>query len=469
MSNNIDIGKKDVYWNYMATFVQIGASLFLFPFILRFLPAETVAIWAIFGAIAGFVNLLDFGFDPSFMRNVTYVFSGAKQLKSTGLHIVDNTNVDYGLLKGLISAMRFFYSRMAIILCFALTTFGSYYVYTLLKGYSGNHSEIYISWIIACCINSYSFYTLYYDSLLLGRGYVKRLKQIIVTGQIIYILLAILLILLGFGLIAIVSAQALSVIIKRILSYRSFYTPEIKNNLQKNEKTSHKDILRAIYPNAIKMGLTSVGSFLVSRSAIFFGSLYLSLNVIASYGITMQIISVISGIGSVYFSTYIPKISQHRVQGNNNEIKHLYLNACLFLLVAYIVLGTGFFYLGDWGLNFIGSKTTLLNKSFIALALLIAFLESNHSIAGIILTTKNEVPFFRASIFAGFLTVFLLFIFLKYTILGVWGMILAPGIAQASYQNWHWPSVVVKELNIKIIDIRNMGTNYYKRLSRSIT
>ena len=450
--SNINIGKQDVIWNYLATFLQYGVAILIFPFILHKLPSETVAIWMIFSTITAFVNLLDFGFNQSFMRNTTYVFSGAKELKTKGFNIVEDTetNVDYGLLKGLIGAMRFFYSRMAIILCVILATIGSYYIYTLLKKYSGSHSEVYISWIIACCVNSYSFYTLYYNSLLLGRGKVKRSWQISIAGQMVYMITAIVFVLLGFGLIAIVSAQALSIIMKRIFSYYAFYTPDIKENFQNSEKKPQKDVLKAIYPNAVKVGLTSVGSFLGSKSATFLGSLYLSLDVLASYGITMQIVGIIGGVSYVFVSTYYPKILQYRVQNNIYEIKRIYLKACIFLLVTYIVCGIGLLCLGDWTLNLIGSKTSLLEKSFIALILLFAFLESNQGLAGGILLTKNEVPFFKAALLAGALTLLLLFIFLKYTHLGVWGMVLAPGIAQGCYQNWHWPAVVIKELRNKV-------------------
>ncbi|KAA6327719.1 hypothetical protein EZS27_023319 [termite gut metagenome] len=464
----MQIGRKDVLWNYAATFLQIGAALILFPFILRILPRETIAVWTIFSTIVALVSLLDFGFNSSFTRNVSYVFSGVKTLKKKVFFTVEEeaSDIDYGLLKGLIGVMRFFYSRMAIVLLITLTIIGTYYIHTILKTYSGNHTEVYISWVILCIINSYSFYTLYYDSLLLGKGLVKRAKQIAIVGQSVYLIVAIVLILSGFGLIAIVSAQALSIIIKRVLSHYSIYTVEIKRDLRNTIKKSQRDILKAVYPNAVKVGLTSIGGFLVSRSAVIIGSLYLSLNVIASYGITIQIIGVISGISTIYYSTYQPQIVQYRVQNNISAIKQLYLRGCLLLYITYILGGVSLLLLGNRVLNLIGSQTPLLHIPFIIVALLILLLEANHGMAGSILATKNEIPYFKAAIFSGGLTLLLLFVFFECTNLGVWGMILAQGIAQGCYQNWKWPRVVIKELGIKKSDfytnICNLITQFEK-------
>jgi hypothetical protein len=62
--------------------------------------------------------------------------------------------------------------------------------------------------------------------------------------------------------------------------------------------------------------------------------------------------------------------------------------------------------------------------------------------------TKNKVPFFKASLISGCFTVVLLFLFLKYTNIGVWGLILSQGIAQG-YNNWKWPMEVLRELSTK--------------------
>ena len=450
MNNKMNIGKKDVIWNYAATLLQTGVGVILLPFILNTFPQETVAVWAIFSTIIALSGLLDCGFGPSFARNVSYVVSGVTELKATGYQIVtsDNNQIDYGLFKGLIDAMRWFYSRLAILVFLLLVTIGTYYIHTILQTYTGNRQEVYIAWIILCLINTYSLYTLYYDSLMTGKGLIKQAKQIQVMGQGLYLLVAVVMILLHFNLIAIVSAQALSIILKRILAYHTVYTFEFKKTLENAVAKARKDFVKPILPNAVKLGITAIGFFLVSRAAILIGAFYLSLDNIASYGITIQIITIISGIAGVYLFTYLPQITQYWINGNIASIRKIYLRGCGMMLLTFIVCGLALLFCGNWALELIHSKTPLLPRPFIAVALFIYFLETNHGFAGNILVTKNEVPFFKASLFAGSVTLLLLFIFFQFTHLGIWTMILAQGIAQGIYQNWKWPMVVAKELNI---------------------
>jgi len=442
----IFIDRKDIGWNYIATFLQIASGVLLWPLILRFLPQETIGIWAIFTSITSVVSLFDFGFSSSFTRNVTYVFSGVKILKATGLEANEkNTEIDFGLLKGLIDVMRFLYSRIAFIMFAILATVGTYYIHVVLRLYSGNKNEIIAAWFILCLVNSYSLYTLYYDSLLLGMGMVKRSKQIVIIGQILYFSVSITLIFAGFGLIAITSAQAVSVILRRILTHRSVYKEDLKEHLKNVCTRDKKEIFKAVYPNAIKVGLTGVGAILVSRSQPIIGSLYLPLETIASYGITVQLIGILTGVAQVYFFTYQPKIVQYRVQNDIPAIKDIYVKNGFILVCTFITGGVGILFFGAWSMKLIGSKTPLLPNIYISIALLIALLESNHGIAGNILLTKNHVPFFKAALVSGLVTIILLFLFLKFLNIGVWALILAGGIAQVVYQNWKWPLEVIKE------------------------
>ena len=451
------IGRKDIFWNYSATFLKIASSALLLPFILRMMPPAMVGIWSVFMTITAFALLLDFGFSSSFTRNVTYVFSGVRTLKVNGFEFVssESQTIDYGLMKGLIVAMRWFYLRIAIVLFFLLATLGTYYIYCLLQNYMGNHQEVYIAWALLCVINTYNLYTLYYDSLLQGKGLVKRSKQIVIIGQAVYLIIAVILIMKGNGLVAIVAAQASSVIIVRWLSYHSFFTREIKKKLHTSSPRPEKEIIKAIYPNALKIGLTILGGFMVQRSAIIIGSLYLSLEEIASYGISMQIIYVIAGLAGIYTATFQPKIVQLRVENNNTAIKELYLKGQVVLLLTYIAGGMGLLILGEWTLHFIGSQTQLLPFSILLLALLVSLVEINLSIAGGILLTKNEVPFYKASLLSGFSIVSGLLLAFHFSGLGLLCLVLVPLIVDLFYQAWKWPWEVIKELNITIKDYKN--------------
>ena len=451
----MQINRIDVIWNYAATFLKVAASALLLPFILRMMSAETVGIWSVFMAITSLINLLDFGFNPAFTRNVTYVFSGVKFLKIQGFAAVENAdfNVDYGLLKGVIDAMRWFYLRGAVLLLLILASLGTYYIHSLLQSYHGSHWEVYMAWALLCIINTYNLFTLYYDSLLQGKGLIKRSKQIVIAGQLIYLIVATILILSGKGLVALVAAQAFSVVIIRALSYRSFFTIEIKNAINDAAAQPKAEILKAVYPNAVKVGLTVLGGVMVQRSAIVIGSLYLPLESIASYGITLQLIAVIAGIAATYSATYQSKIVQLRVENNMQLIKKLYIKGQGILFGTFLIGGLGLVFFGNWMLAFMGSQTKLLDEGIIGLAMIVFCLDSHHSIAGNMILTKNEVPFFKAALLSGIATIILLLLFFNFTGLGIVSMIAAPGIAQGVYQNWKWPLVVKRELGIRFSDL----------------
>ncbi len=446
-----DIGKKDFVWTLIATFFKIGAGVLLFPFVLRMLPAETVGVWTIFIAIAQLTSIFDFGFNTSFARNISYVFSGVRELKKKGYESVDLENVnviDYKLLGSTIQAMRYFYSRMALLLFLLFATIGTFYVYILMQDYVGDVREVYVSWIILVLINCYNLYTLYYESLLNGRGLIKRVHQIIFIGNLVYIGLALVLILLGGGLVAIVSSQAISVLLVRYLSKHAFYTKDIVDNLALVDDSNYKNVLSAIAPNAIKVGLTSLGGFVINKSSMFIGSLYVSLELMASYGITLQLLVVVGMLAGIFTRVYMPKVFQWRVEERLDLVKKMFYLSSVVMFVVFAIAGVVIVVWGDWALEILKSSTMLLPTNLLILMFVQHYLEYNHSNAAQYLLSRNEVPFFKASLISAGGVLVLLMIFVVWLDMGVLGMILAPMLVQAVYQNWKWPLEVIKEFRI---------------------
>lgn len=441
------IGKREIAWSYAGTAFMIGAGVLLLPFILHKMPQETVGIWNIFQTITFLVLLLDFGFRPSFARNISYIFSGVTSLQKEGvLHTTADAKVDYGLLKGTLTAMRRFYRWIALAVFALLATAGTAYFYYILQKYSGDRQDAFIAWLLLIAINCYNLYTFYYDALLTGKGYVKRNQQINMLGQAIYIGLAIGLIYAGLGLTAIVASQLVATIIRRVLTYRVFFTPELKAHLREAEPNEPKEILSAITPNAIKIGLTQLGGFLVNKSAILIGSAFLTLEEVACYGITMQVMDILARCATVYYQSYMPKLAQCRVENDLVGLKRYYLQCTGSLWLVYLLGGVAWIFLGDWALQLIGSQTPFVPIAMLCVMLFISTLEHNHSVSAGFIMADNKIPFFIPSLLSGAATVLLLWIFLSPLQMGIWGLILAPGLAQLAYQNWKWPSVVIKEL-----------------------
>ena len=444
-----NIGKRDLIWAALATLFRIGSGVLLFPMVLSMLPSETVGVWTIFTSVTLITGILDFGFNQSFARNISYVFSGVRSLQRDGHEYVadaDMASVDYGLLKKTIGAMRYFYSRMALILFLFLTIGGTLYIYSLMQNYSGDMREVYVAWAIVCVVNSYNLYTLYYDSLLSGRGLIKRKNQIILIGNVAYLALAVVLLLCGLGLVAIVASQFVSVLIIREMSRRSFYSQEIVDGLRNMPDDEYKSVLRAIVPNAVKLGLASVGGFLTFRLSTFVGPIYISLSDMASFGITLQLLSVVSSLALLYTNVYLPKVFQWRVESRVERVRRTFYTSMLLVFVAFACGGLAIAVLGNWALDILGSDTQLLAGGLLAFLVLHYYLETNMVNATEYLLAKNEVPFYKRYLVSGVATVILLFVFVGYLDWGVWGIITAPMISQSVLQYWKWPYEVIKEL-----------------------
>lgn len=448
MADKIEhIGKKEIVWSYAGTAFMIGAGVILLPFILHKMPQETVGIWNIFQTITFLVLLLDFGFRPTFARNISYIFSGVKTLQKEGVaHASADSEVDYGLLKGTLMAMQRFYRYIALGVFGLLVTAGTAYLYYILRKYNGDHQDAMMAWILLIAINCYNLYTFYYDALLTGKGYIKRSQQINMIGQTVYIALAIGLIYAGFGLTAIVGSQLVSTVIRRVMMYRVFFTPELKARLAEAESNEPKEILSAITPNAIKIGLTQIGGFLVNKAAMLIAPVFVSLEMVACYGITVQVMDILARCATVFYQSYLPKLAQCRTENNINGLRRYYLLCTGSLLAVFVVGGIAWIFLGEWALNLIGSQTQFVPTTMLMVMLIISVLEHNHAVSAGFIMADNKIPFFIPSLVSGAATILLLWIFLGPLDMGLWGLILAPGFAQLAYQNWKWPSVVIKEL-----------------------
>ncbi len=448
------VGKSDLFWNYGASFMRVASGVIVLPLILRMLSSEDAGLWGVMMSLYGMIILLDFGFNITFTRAVTYIFSGATELKAEGLSPVhENGLINYPLLKGALKAMRSYYAGISVVLIIILFTGGYWYIEKVLDAYTGDKDVARIAWYFYLIYICYQFYTYYYDALLMGRGMIKRSKQIIVLSQTVNIIIAPILLLSGFGLISMVISQSIMAIVNRTLAKRAFYDDETRSNLLKAKAEDWKKIIKTLWVTAYKSGLSNLSGVFTNRMLAMFGALFIPLTTMASYGtLSKQVADITFTLSLVWFSTYYPKLTQERVLNSLNEVKRIYIKAQFITVGVFVFIAAGVLLFGDWGIHIIRSSTPFLDSGLMALLFFAALLEALTSVSISVLLSRNVVPYYKAQTITALVTVAVLLLTLKFTNLGVTALIVVPLVTQLVYQHWRWTLMVIKELDIKLND-----------------
>lgn len=96
MPNRFEVTRKSIVWSYAGTIFSMASNFLLLPIIFHFLNSQEIGYWYLILSINGLIALFDFGFDPAFARNIAYIWSGAKTLKSRGVDKEhDHTVINY--------------------------------------------------------------------------------------------------------------------------------------------------------------------------------------------------------------------------------------------------------------------------------------------------------------------------------------------------------------------------------------
>lgn len=456
-NTKIIITKADIIWSYIAQFFNMGASIIILPIILKTLPQDILGIWYIFLTIGTFVTLLDFGFQSAFTRNVAYAFGGATMLLKEGIDpfapVMDHPN--YALLKSIIKGMKLFYGTVSFIILGLLTVLGTVYILHI-SSFLTNSDDILATWFIYAIGVSIEFFYFYYSSLLLGRGLIKENNILIIITKSVYIIVTVIGLLCGYGIISVSVATGVSVIVNRIFAHRFFFKNGLKKMLIESSYYS-QNILPIIRYNASKVGLAELAIFFTTRGNIFFASLFLPLSVVGQYGLTMQLILFVSRVSQLYFQTHMPLFTQFQIENRKKNILKIFSESIFVMSLTYFSAALIIVFCGNQILQLIHSQTYLLPTLPLILLFLVYYLDVNHVLPLLLLTTKNRIPYLYASLFSGFSIALLSPLFMGVFHWGVYGIIGATGIVQLLYHNWKWPLVVVKDLNTSYVQIYKIG------------
>lgn len=460
----IKIEKKDIFLGYLAQFFNLGSGVILLPLILKNLTQEEIGMWYIFLAISSFVYLMDFGFSPTIQRNISYVFSGIQSIEKVGISNIKSQEINYDLLRNLLYTSKKIYSKISIFLCIFLLSFGTKYIIKISTNYI-NQRQMLFAWILFVISLLINYYYYYYDAFLKGRGFIGESNKILIYSKIMFILVTILGISLNMGLISLSIGNIASVLIIRVLSYKKFYDINLKENLKKikEKKIKEKNLSNILLYNSLKAGVVALGAFLILKANTFIVSNFFNLTIVAEYGLSLQIFSLLGGISTTFMKIMLPKISEYRANKNLKKLREIYTISLINLIVIEFIGNIFIIIFGPKILGLIKSNTTLLDVKYLIFMSIILFLETIHTNASMFIATSNEIPFVKSAILSGIGIIILSVIFIKILKIGFFGVLLSQGIVQLIYNNWYWPYKVFKDLDFNFFDMLYILKNNFIR------
>lgn len=455
----IKVNKKDVVWGYITMAFNYGTGLFTLPFILSMLSAEEVGMNYLMLTISNLVILADFGFSQQFGRNLTYILSGAQSLQKEGISGVKLGAINYQLVATLIKTAKFVYLRISLLVLAGMLTLGTIYIYHVTQGFTNIPNSLFI-WLLFSVSTFFNFYYKYYTTLLIGSALMMEYNKSCIYSKIVYIAICVGMLFLGCGLMSVVVANFISPFVQRYYSYISFYTDEIKDGLRGQVVTAEdiREMTSTLWFNAKKLGIIFVGQYGISQSGIFFSGLFLSLEEVAAYGLMMQLINnILCSISKSLFNSLSPLFSKDTINHDISQlIRHFSLGNfifwCIFIVGSLMVI-----FVAPPVLDLIHSNSHLPSTLVMLVFSIDALLDYNHANFTYILTAQNRFPFVKADLITGMAVVLINLATLYFTDWGLLGLVMGRMCVMLAYNDWKWPSVICRELNVPITIFVKVG------------
>ncbi len=437
------------------------SNFILLPFLLFWLNEEAYGLWCVFLSLGGITTLFDFGFNVTFARNITYCWSGVKSLKKSSVEVISGRSVDYTLLKRLLNTCRRVYLIISIITLLVLGVLGSVYILYVSKNMQPK--EVLFAWMIYSGAVFVNILFGYYNSFLRGIGDIEGVNKSIVISKFIHILLVIILLSLGCGLLGASIGYFVYGVSFAILAKRSFLNHEgIRENLSNYDNKPDNGLFKIIWHNSWREGMVQSADYLCNQLTVVMVSFYCSLTETGAYSLSLQLSQAIVMVATVIYSAYQPELQSSYANKDNDNVKNilsLVLTSCTTIsLAGGVILIT----VGEKILQLV--KPTIVLDSFLLCGVLIyQYLIRIRNCYTTYLSSTNRVIYAKSFLIAGLLTVFLIFIFLEFGRMGIWGVILGQVLAQLVFNFWYWPIMVHKELKLRITEVPKRSFILLKR------
>ena len=408
----------------LGTGIRVGANLLLVPLVLLKLSAAELASWWVFVALGCFGNLADFGFGSTIPRIYSYLMAeGLREAKNAG-------KPNFAGISRVNATVRSLYLKVSLAAVGLLTIGGTIF---LMKpaAESGVPQKIWCFWAVFIVAIGYNLATSHWVLAVQGLNRMRDLQIVYVWGGLSYAACAALLLFCHMGL----ASMVIATFVKGFIMHgrcRQIYRTIVPRpeHLAKPDP----DIVRKLWPNAYKFGITAVGAYCLTNGGVLICSQLLGKEVTASYGLTAQIGGFLVSFSGLWLAVKWPEIAILRTQGRLEEMAVLFARRLTLVMLSFISLALIVLFAGNALLAWKGTHTRLLAAPYLAFYLIYLAQGIFCVQFGMLAFTENVVPFFKIGLYTGLAVIVSSLILTRF--FGLWGLLAAPLIAEALYSTW---------------------------------
>jgi O-antigen/teichoic acid export membrane protein len=428
--------RSTVVWSWVFNGFRLATGLLLLPLVLRKLSTTELGMYYIFLSQVALAPVIDFGFSPTILRFVSYAMGGAQTIQAHGVSKGAGSGPNFGLLWQLFFTTRALYRVMALIVFVILGVWGTYIVELRIHE-TPSPNVTRVAWLISLIATVLNVYSSWAPVFLRGMDDVLTSVRITVLASVVRFVLAIGLLLAGAGLMSLPLGDLAGSLIQQIIARRT-----CMRRLRHQPPPAKADVwqsLKTMWPNSWRLGLLSLGGYLTvnGNMAICLSVLGLAAN--ARYGLSTQLLGVISGMAGVWTQVKWQVIGQQRARHDYAAIQRTLWPRMWLQYLTFLAMAGGLLLCGQPLLQLFGSGKQMLPLPWLALLAFNSFLETQISIWGTLISTENRIPFLWPAIAANLLSFALSLTLIHTTSLGLGAFVVAPLLAHSLFNYWYWP------------------------------
>ena len=447
----ITTSRSDVIWNYVGTLVSMASGFLLLPLLVYYLSAEELGLWYVFVAVSGLTQLFEFGFNPTFARNVTYVMSGARRLSREGHgELGTSGEVDWHLLRTVMLASRLVYAALGLAALVLVATVGSYYVFHVTNA-SGMQTP-WVAWAVMCAAMFINLFFNYTVTILRGLGDVTGDNKSRTYSKIAQIALSAVLLACGAGLLGVSVAFLANGVLMRLCASRYLRRhADVRQGMASDSRPVSRpelrDVLGTVSSFAWRDGVVQLSLYASTQATSIICSLFLGLRETGTYSILLQFATAVFTCAETFARAHLPMFQSAFAGGDAAVMRRTvsrgicaYWVVSIAATVAVALVISPLMPLVKPGVSF--------DVPLFLLMCLYASLLNQHSLFCNFVVSMNEIPYMPAYVISSVASVLLQALATGWLGLGVYGMVAAQMAAQLVYNNWYWPRYVLRRLGM---------------------